>query len=78
MLVHSIGDVGRKGGAYEAEGAEDVDIVVFLPLLDGGVGEALDGLEDAVVHDHTVELTEGLDGECRHLAGRLRQLASTQ
>lgn len=68
---------GRRGAgvAYQAEAAEDVYVIVLLPVLDGGVCEALDGLEDAVVDDHAVELAEGLDGECRHLAGCLRSLA---
>lgn len=73
VLVHRMIDV--REGAYEAEGAEDVDVVVLLPVVDGGVGEALEGVEDAVVHDHAVELAEGLDGECRYLASRLRLLA---
>lgn len=59
---HSVALCGRAG-AYKSDQAEEVDIKIFLPLVNVGHGNLADLAQDAVVQHQAVKLAKRFDGD---------------
>ena len=63
------------GVPYQAQRAEDVDVVELLPVLHAGRRDPRDGVERPVVDHDAVELPKGAEREGYHLAGGLHTIS---